>query len=100
MRINDNRELETLAILGMIQDEDLFSIGFEIGKGVMKQELADKITYASRKIGEVYMKAGYRGYFDVDFIIDDRDNVFITESNVRRDDGTPIHNFAVSMYGK
>ena len=37
MRINDNRELETLAILGMIQDEDLFSIGFEIGKGVMKQ---------------------------------------------------------------
>ena len=51
-------------------------------------------------MGEQYAKAGYRGYYDVDFIAGRGGELFITESNVRRTGGTHVYAVASRLFGK
>ena len=51
-------------------------------------------------VGEQYAKAGYRGYYDVDFVAGRGGELFVTESNVRRTGGTHVYAVANRIFGK
>jgi len=51
-------------------------------------------------IGEKYSQTGYRGYFDLDFIVARNGKVYVNESNVRRTGGTHVFETAKELFGK
>lgn len=49
--------------------------------------------------GQALSQFGYRGYFDIDLVIDKKNHVYAVESNMRRTGGTHIHETAQSLLG-
>ena len=47
-----------------------------------------------------YSRAGYRGYFDMDFNVGRGGRLFLSESNVRRTGGTHVYHLARSFFGE
>jgi hypothetical protein len=51
-------------------------------------------------IAEQYRAAGYRGYFDVDFVAAKNGTMYVTESNVRRTACTHAYHVAKKLFGE
>ena len=62
--------------------------GMEIHNDVISDQIAARLVDTGFYIAEQYRAAGYRGYFDVDFVASRNGQVYVTESNVRRTGGT------------
>lgn len=45
-------------------------------------------------------KMGYVGYFDLDAVVDDDENLYLLELNARRTGGTHVHEFAAFAFGE
>ena len=74
--------------------------GMEIHNDVISDQVAARLVDTGFYIAEQYRAAGYRGYFDVDFVASRNGQVFVTESNVRRTGGTHVHDVAQYFFGK
>lgn len=70
-----------------MSDEGEF-LGVMIGSKVLPIELAKKIRSAIKEIGQSFFKLGYRGFFDVDFVLSKNGIPYAIESNTRRTGGT------------
>lgn len=66
-------------------------LGITLGTDILPVVLEEKIRLATEEIGNVFFKLGYRGFFDVDFILDRRGNIYAIESNMRRTGGTHVY---------
>ena len=52
-------------------------------------------------VGEKFWKMGYRGFFDIDFVLSGKNQTpYIIETNMRRTGGTHIFDTAKSIFGK
>ena len=74
--------------------------GMEIHNDVISDQVAARLVDTGFYIAEQYRAAGYRGYFDVDFVASRNGQVYVTESNVRRTGGTHVHDLAEYFFGK
>lgn len=74
--------------------------GIEIHDSIITDRIAARIIDTGFFIGEQYAAAGYRGYFDVDFIAAKNGQVYVTESNTRRTGGTFVYRATTELIGK
>ena len=74
--------------------------GIEINQDVVSDRVQARIIDTGFFIAEQYAQAGYRGYFDVDFVAARNGEVYVTESNTRRTGGTHVYKTAVELLGK
>lgn len=74
--------------------------GIEISNDVFSDKISVQIMDTGFFIGEQYVRQGYRGYFDVDFVVGKNGEIYVTESNVRRTGGTHVYHTAVQLFGK
>lgn len=93
-------KVEFLYYCGMRIDAQGVFRGVEIHSDVVSDQLAAQMTDTGFFVGEQYAAAGYRGYFDLDFIAGRNGQLYVTESNVRRTGGTHVYNLAVKLFGK
>lgn len=63
-------------------------VGVVIGSEELPAELDKKILSMMESIGRSFFKLGYRGFFDVDFVLSKNGVPYAIESNTRRTGGT------------
>lgn len=83
----------------IVDDKGTFS-GIILGKKVLKNSLFKELANISLIIGKRYWEMGYRGYFDIDFVISHKGIPFAVETNMRRTGGTHVYDFACNALGK
>ena len=81
-----------------VTDRGVFQ-GIEIQDDVIPERTATQLMDTGYFIAEQYAAAGYRGYFDVDYIYGKNGKLYITESNVRRTGGTHVYHLAKRLFG-
>lgn len=73
------------------------------GVEISAEALPPKVNSEMRRIGDVvakaYSESGYRGYFDIDFMLARDGRLFLGESNVRRTGGTHAYHLAAYFLG-
>lgn len=99
-KIQKSGKIELLYYCAMRVDKDGVYKGQEIHDSVIPERLAARIIDTGFFIGEQYAAAGYRGYFDVDFVAAKNGEIYVTESNARRTGGTHMYKTAMNLIGK
>ncbi len=74
-------------------------LGVEIGKGALSDTLARKLERIGNIIGKWYRELGYRGFFDIDFIVSRDGGICVAETNTRRTGGTHTYDLARHLFG-
>lgn len=74
--------------------------GVAIHDSVLSDQIAAHMIDTGFFVGEQYVRAGYRGYYDVDFIVSKTGQLYVTESNVRRTGATHVYTLATKLFGK
>ncbi len=98
-KIRQNGRIEMLYYCTCrITDKGVFK-GIEIHEKVLPDKISAQLIDTGFFIGEKYAKQGYKGYFDIDFITAKNNNLFVTESNIRRTGGTHVYFVAKALYG-
>ncbi len=98
-QITPSGQVKLLFYCGMrITDQGIFK-GVEINSSVLPPRLAAHLLDIGYFIGERLSDFDYRGYYDVDFIIDHHNHLFVTESNVRRTGGTHVYHATKALFG-
>ncbi len=68
-------------------------LGVAIGSEVLPAGLDKGIRSVIEAIGQSFFKLGYRGFFDVDFVLSKNSIPYAIESNTRRTGGTHVYDF-------
>ncbi|MFZ2025478.1 MAG: hypothetical protein WAV51_04295 [Microgenomates group bacterium] len=99
-KIQKNGKIEFLYYCGMrVTKEGVFQ-GIEINQDVVNDRVAARMIDTGFFVAEQYAAAGYRGYFDVDFIAAKNGEIYVTESNTRRTGGTHAYKAGKLLVGK
>lgn len=99
-KIHKSGKVEFLYYCGMRMTKVGSFRGVEIHHSVVSDKIEAQMIDTGFFVGEQYAKAGYRGYYDVDFIAGRGGELFVTESNVRRTGGTHVYAVAARLFGK
>jgi hypothetical protein len=94
-----NGRVDYLYYGGMRVTQGVFK-GMEIGNEVISDQILARMIDTGFFIGEQYRAAGYRGYYDVDFVAAKNGQLYVTESNARRTGGTHVFVAAEQLFGK
>ena len=70
-----------------------------MGKNCLNRNTESKICKIAKAIGKRYSELGYRGFFDVDFIISERGITYPIETNARRTGGTHVFDLTRHLFG-
>ncbi len=97
--IDSEGKVNFLYYCSMRVDNNGFYKGQEVHNTVIPKKLADELIKIGSELGKRYSKSGYRGYFDVDYIIGKNNKVYVTESNTRHTGGTHVYKAAKSLIG-
>jgi len=82
-----------------VSEKGIFG-GVEISEKSLPGRVASRIIDIGYLIGEQYADDGYRGYFDVDYIIGKNGALYVNESNVRVTGGTHVYQAAIELVGR
>lgn len=99
-KIQKNGRVDFLYFGGMKINKDGIFQGMEVNDDVISDRIEAQIMDTGFFVGEKYAQAGYRGYFDLDFIAAKNGKIYTTESNVRRTGGTHVFHIASKLFGK
>ncbi len=99
-KITKSGKIEFLYYCAMRVDRDGIYKGQEMHESVLPDRIAARVIDTGYFIGEQYAAAGYRGYFDVDFVAAKNGEIYVTESNARRTGGTHMYKTAENLIGK
>ncbi|MEK7611294.1 MAG: hypothetical protein AAB486_02860 [Patescibacteria group bacterium] len=92
--------VEKLYACGMrVTPEGVFK-GVEAGRRALPFSLERKLEKIGFSIGKRYAKAGYRGSFEVDLVINKKGGLYCTESNLRKTGGTFVYDLGINLFGK
>ena len=98
MKINGNG-VETLYYCGMrVTDQGQF-LGVEIGKKAVPLFVKRATRRAAVKYGQFLQKAGYKGFYEIDWVISKKKELFPVEANLRRTGGTHVYETAIRLLG-
>lgn len=98
--IDENGQAKILFYCGMRVDEHGAFQGIEIGPNVLPLNIKEKFAAIAQYLSDKYSAYGYKGYFDIDGMININDQLLIAESNVRRTGGTHIYYVALALLEK
>jgi hypothetical protein len=98
--IHKNGRIEFLYYCSLRVTKDGVFKGVEINDDVIPEKQATQMMDTGFFIAEQYVAAGYRGYFDVDYVAGKNGKLYINESNVRRTGGTHVFHTAEELFGK
>lgn len=73
--------------------------GTVVGRDAIPNEIAEKINESALVIGKHFQSLGYRGVFDIDYVISKNGEVYSVETNARRTGGTHVYDLAVRLFG-
>ncbi len=99
-KILKNGRIDFLYYGGMRVTKDGVYLGMEIHNEALPPRIAAQLVDTGYFIAERYAAAGYRGYFDVDFVAARTGKLYVTESNVRRTGGSHVYHMATKLFGK
>jgi len=99
-KIAKNGKIELLYYCAMRIDKNGVYKGQEMHESVVPERVKARIIDTGYFIGEQYAAAGYRGYYDVDFVAAKNGEMYVTESNARRTGGTHMYKAAVELIGR
>ena len=74
-------------------------LGVEIGKDALSDALTRELARIGNIIGKWYGELGYRGFFDIDFIVSKDGGIYVVETNTRRTGGTHTYDLAKHLFG-
>ncbi|OGY18060.1 MAG: hypothetical protein A2784_05100 [Candidatus Chisholmbacteria bacterium RIFCSPHIGHO2_01_FULL_48_12] len=98
-KIAKTGKIEFLYYCGMrLTTQGVFR-GVAIHDSVLSDQVAAHMIDTGFFVGEQYVRAGYRGYYDVDFIVSKTGQLYVTESNVRRTGATHVYTLARQFFG-
>ncbi len=83
----------------MLGDKGDF-LGIALGGDVLRENDKRSLEYASMLIGKRFFEIGYRGFFDIDFVISKTGIPVVIETNMRRTGGTHVYDIAQKLFGK
>ena len=92
-------EISILYHCGQLLNQFGGFLGVEIGRNALSETLAKKLMRIGNIIGECYWELGYRGFFDIDFIVSKDSGVYVVETNTRRTGGTHTYDLARHLFG-
>lgn len=96
----DGNGVETKYYCGMrVTDQGEFR-GVEIGKKAVPLFVKRVLRRAGIKYGQFLKKAGYQGYYEIDWVIDKDKNLYPVEANLRRTGGTHVYEAALRLLGE
>ena len=98
-KISRNGRIDFLYHCGVLVTKDGQFHGIEIGHDIMPERVAAQIKDTGFYIAERYASAGYRGYFDVDYLAAKNGDIYVAESNVRSTGGTFVYATATALFG-
>mgnify|MGYP001560530830 CR=1 FL=1 len=75
-------------------------LGVALGKNLLDDKTKNKIRKISLRVGNKFWALGYRGFFDIDFILSSNNNLYIIETNMRRTGGTHVYGVAKTLFGE
>lgn len=99
-RIKRNGEINFLYSCGIRVTKDGVFHGVEINKDVINDRINTRLIDTGYYVGEQLSAAGYRGSYDLDFIAGRNNQIYVTESNVRRTGGTFSYEATSLLIGK
>jgi hypothetical protein len=59
-------------------------VSVNVGDGVLPSGIMEHITDVSKGVAAAARRLGYRGWFGIDFVVDDQGELYVTEFNARR----------------
>ena len=74
-------------------------LGVALGKNLLNKRISDELKIISLQVGKKFLELGYRGFFDIDFILSENDVPYIIETNMRRTGGTHVYDTARTIFG-
>lgn len=74
--------------------------GILIDPTVIPSHIHEEANQIALLVGQELSTLGYRGYFDLDFVVDNASRLFLLEGNPRRTGGTHIHDLACYLLGQ
>lgn len=99
-KISRNGRIDFLYYCGSLVDKSGDFHGIEIGLDIMPERVVAQIKDTGFYIAERFAQAGYRGYFDVDYVAGRNGEIYVAESNVRSTGGTFVYTTAVALFGE
>jgi len=96
--IHGNKPLITYACNQVVDRNGRF-IGVFMGKDCLNANTENRIRRIGKTIGRRYANLGYRGFFDIDFIVSPEGRPYPIETNVRRTGGTHVFDFVHWFFG-
>jgi hypothetical protein len=97
--IHKNGRIDFLFYCSLRVTKDGIFKGIEINNDVIPDKQATQITDTGFFVAEQYAAAGYRGYFDIDYVAGKNGKIYVNESNVRRTGGTHVYHTAKKFFG-
>lgn len=73
--------------------------GFDVGPDVVTLDIEQKMFLAGKSFGELLQSLGYRGHFDIDFVVGEDKTLYAVESNLRRTGASHIHYIGTRLFG-
>lgn len=75
-------------------------LGVLIGKDSVIPKIKSEVSRVGLIIARRYWELGYRGFFDIDFVISKSGVIFPIETNTRRTGGTHVFDLTKKVFGK
>lgn len=90
-------EVKITYLCGQIVTNGEFQ-GTVVGKDAVPNNIAKKINESAVIIGKHFQTLGYRGIFDIDYVISKTGEIFAVEANARRTGGTHVYDLAKRLF--
>jgi len=74
-------------------------LGVDIGPELLPREIKTQMVRAGHAFGNALAALGYKGFFDIDFIVSKDQKVYAVETNLRRTGATHVHATASRLFG-
>lgn len=95
----DENGVKTLYFCGMrVSDEGVF-LGIEIGRGAIPFHVRRCLRQSAIKFGHFLKTAGYKGFFEIDWVYGLDHKIYAIEANLRRTGGTHVYEIAKTLLG-
>jgi hypothetical protein len=96
----DDRESKITYLCDQVLDINGSFLGVALGMNVLDEKTKKYIETASIHIGKKFFEIGYRGFFDIDFVVAKDGTPIVIETNMRRTGGTHVYDAVRSLIGK